>query len=238
MELLDALAELKTIALERIAEAARTGDAAPIRALADTVEQIEADLKVAREIEARRVRYARELTNPGAATATPRPAAAAMPGPGAVARATAPAAGGCDADPDLDGPDPRLRFLEVAERAGSRLLRMTRTLYRTPGGKAVAVPFANEVRPGRWLLSVEDMRYDFVALLCQAAQGDLHAFVLPWRALEPVWKGLSRNGRQVKLTVVKRPDGWWLQVPGTDGLRIDTYLGACAALGAEPPGAP
>ncbi len=161
-----------------------------------------------------------------------------MPGPGAVARATAPAAGGGDADPDLAGPDPRLRFLEVAERAGSRLLPMTRTLYRTPGGKAVAVPFANEVRPGRWLLSVEDMRYDFVALLCQAAQGELQAFVLPWRALEPVWKGLSRNGRQVKLTVVKRPDGWWLQVPGTDGLRIDAYLGACAALGAEPPGAP
>lgn len=247
MELLDALAQLRSTALERIAEAARKGDAALIRALADTVGHIDADLKLAREIEARRDRYARDLTGtrpdqePPAGAFPPRPAAApvsrtaaAAPGSGAAA----PAASGSGSEPDLDGPDPRLRFLEAAERAGSRLFRMTRTLYRTPAGKAVAVPFANEVRPGRWLLSVEDMRYDFVALLCQAAQGDLHAFVLPWRALEPAWKGLSRNGRQVKLTVAKRPDGFWLQVPGTDGLRIDAHLGACAALGAEAAGAP
>lgn len=62
MELLQALAELKAIAMERIADAARRGDATSIRALAELAAQLDADLKAAREIEARRVRYTRELT--------------------------------------------------------------------------------------------------------------------------------------------------------------------------------
>jgi hypothetical protein len=212
MDLLHALAELKAAALARIVEAARAGDSATIHALADTVGEIEADLKAAREIETRRARYARELN--GVRVNGDRASV-----------------------PDLRGPDPRMRFLEFADKAGSPLVEMGRTLYRTASGKTVAVPVANEARPGRWLLSVEDMRYGFVALVCQPVEGELHAFVLPWRVLEPVWKALSRNGRQVKLTVAKKADGWWLQVPGGDGLRIDPFLDGYAALGAEPVGA-
>jgi hypothetical protein len=236
MDLLEALAELKTLAMQRIAEAARKGDPRPLRGLADLAAAIDADLKLARELDARCVRYTRELTgarpdreSPGPAGAPAAPAPAAAPA-AAAAPSTAPAGPAVAAAE----PDPRAAFLQAAERAGSRLVEMTRTLYRTPDGKAVAVPFANEVRPGRWLLSVEDMRYDFLALLCQTAAGDLRALVVPWRALEPAWKGLSRNGRQVKLAVASRDGGWWLQVPGTEALSLTPFLDGYAALGARP----
>ncbi len=189
------LAELKSIALDRIAEAARKGEVTPLRALGELAASIDADLRAVREIEARRIRYARDLTGE-------------------------PDAG----EPGPAEPDPRAPFLEAAAKAGHPLTPLSRTLYRTPAGKAVAVPFANEARPGRWLLSVEDMRYDLVALLCRPTEGDLRVFVVPRRALEPVWKGLSRNGRQVKLGVMRRPDGYWLSVPGTEPLSITPFL--------------
>lgn len=215
MEILDALAELRTAALERIAAAARTGDLAAVKALAERVGQIDQDLRALREIDARRVQHARELT--GTRLDWDPPVARARPAP----------------EPDLEEPldaDPRVEFLEAAREAGVPLTEVARTLYLTSGGKSVAVPFANEVRPGRWLLSVEDMRYDFVALLCRAADATLHTLVLPRAALDPVWRRLSRSGRHVKLTVARKPDGLWLQVPGQDGLRLDAYLGAMAVL--------
>jgi hypothetical protein len=246
MDLLEALTNLKTLVMNRIAEAARRGDPTPVRALADLATAIEADFKLAREIDARCVRYTRELTGvrPDAETpgrgGSPAGGPAATPPPAGSAPAGAPIAAGpaarpADATvvgsaPGAAEPDPRTGFLRAAERAGGRLVEMTRTLYRTPDGRAVAVPFANEVRPGRWLLSVEDMRYDVLALLCQTAAGDLRALVVPWRALEPAWKGLSRNGRQVKLAVASRDGGWWLQVPGTEPLALTPFLDGYGAL--------
>lgn len=238
-QLSQALTELKALALDRIARLAQEGDVRPIRALGELAAAIEADVKLAREIEARHVRYAREVTGArldwdgpapvGAGRLEAAPVAAAPVGAARLEAAPV-APERLEAEP-LEGEDPRTAFLAAAAQAGQPLDPMSRTLYVTRAGKSVAVPFANESRPGRWLLSVEDMRYDLVALLCQPAEGDLRVFVLPRRALDPVWKGLSRSGRHVKLGVANGPEGFRLQVPGGEPVPLAEFADAYPLLG-------
>ena len=128
------------------------------------------------------------------------------------------------------GHEARMLFVSAGRKLGYSLIPLGGNLYTTPKEKKVVIAFANEHKPNRWFLGVQDDNYDAVVLLCQQSTGRMLEFILPREALGKFWTSLSRSGGQVKFNITRSGENSWLLVPGRAQESLNRHLGAYTAL--------
>ncbi|MBI2855742.1 MAG: hypothetical protein HYX93_02720 [Chloroflexi bacterium] len=129
-------------------------------------------------------------------------------------------------------------IMQLAER-GTRVDRIDSVWGKTPDGTWVAFPFATERRPNHWFLGLAEEEalersrsgQMAVALLCQSASGTrLLDFVLPPRMVQDVVGRFSRSRGQIKFSLKKVGNQYYLVLPGNGSLDVSSYMGKWPSL--------
>lgn len=215
MELKEKLERLKTKAMNKIANAAGAHDTRLVSAYSAIANRIEQDERILFTLDDRIDSYEKELSEP--------PPIPAMGDEG-------PAPEYFRATGRHIGQAKRTAFLDAGKTRGYQLTPIGPSVYKTPKGLKVALAFANEQRPNRWFLGVQDGSYDVVVLLCQRDSTDTAEIILPREFLSRYWATLSRSKGQVKFNVSRSGDSWWLLVPGHENQSANAFVGAYSPL--------
>lgn len=215
MELKGKLERLKTRAMKKIAEAAEAHNTRLVSAYSSIANRIEQDERILFALDDRIDSYEKELSEPS----------------------TIPVMSDEGPTPDdfrstgrHTGQVKRTAFLDAGKTRGYQLTPIGSSIYKTTRGLRVALAFANEQRPNRWFLGVQDGLYDVVVLLCQRDSTDTAEIILPREFLSRYWSTLSRSKGQVKFNVSKSGESWWLLVPGHENQSANSFVGAYSPL--------
>ena len=149
MRIHDNLKSLKGQVMKEIGEAARKQDTQRINMLSKIATRIQEDEQILSTLEEHVVEYQRELagTAPKSSSLTP------LDG---TAKTVSMESG--VASRHGKGRDARRRFVGTLQQRGVQLTHSGGKVYRTPSGKRIGVPFANELedKPDRWFLGLKD----------------------------------------------------------------------------------
>jgi len=118
----------------------------------------------------------------------------------------------------------RSEFLRKLEAEGIHLqLIRGKTIFRTRSGKRVGLAVATERQPNRWFLGLPAGGFDHAVLLCQRKNGEVIDIPLPERFFDKYGRKMSQSKGQVKFNVVNTGSGFFVQVPGTDGVNEKSF---------------
>lgn len=205
------LTNLKKLVMKKIGEAATTQNARLISAYSAIANRIEEDERTLAALEKRPLEYEEQLKRMDQASLESPQSELITP-------------------TDLEqvngkqlARDARRRFVKSGPARGYRLEQLSRTTYKTDDGRRVACAFANENKPDRWWLGVEDAKHAVVVLQCRRRDGEILDFVIPSEVSVTFWSALSRNGGQVKFNVVREGESYYLLVPGSDRFSINRF---------------
>ncbi len=223
MKVADRLKTLKEQVMAGIGGAARKHDTRRINMLTRLANRIEEDERVLSELEGHIVEYQREISGAKPVTALAVTAEATLEEREKESGR---------ASKHSQGREARRKFVNDHQRDGVQLVHQGGKVYRTPGGKRVGIPFANELegKPGRWFLGLKDGNYDAVILLCSRAEGEALEFVMPGDFLKGFWRSLSRHAGEVKFNLIRDGANFYLLVPPQGRESINRFLRAYQPL--------
>ena len=214
MDLHTQLTTLKKRFLKKISDAALEGNTARVSDLSAIVTRIEDDERQIAEVSERAEIYEKQINSPA---------------PSLLSESTLEHVRFSESRKGLGrrtGREAREQFIKSLGELGYRVTPKERGLYQTPAKKSVVIPFANEQKPSRWFLGIQDAKYDVVILLCKKDDGKLCAFVLPRDFLDKFWDSLSRSHGQVKFNVLEDGGNYHLLVPGRPYESVSRFLDA------------
>ena len=114
----------------------------------------------------------------------------------------------------------RMKFVEASRTHGYPLEPLSGSrIWRAPNeGRVAFASFANERKPDRWWLGVQDAKdlYEAIVLQCCRRNGELLNFVIPKEALVTFWHSLSRNksGKEAEFNMRRDGESYYLLVQG------------------------
>lgn len=223
MTIADRLRSLKARVMNEIGEAARKHDTRRIDMLSKLASRIEEDERVLSGVEQHVVEYQKEISGT-------KPPSIPPPSAGGTQQYSRKGSGGVSKR--TEGRDARRKFVDALQRRGIQLIHLGGKIYRTPGGRRVGIPFANELedKPDRWFLGLKDGNYDAVVLLCSQGDGETLEFILPRDFLRGFWSSLSRNAGEVKFNLVRDGANYYLLVPPQRRESVNRFLSVYQTL--------
>lgn len=126
--------------------------------------------------------------------------------------------------PRLKGKILRKNFVQYLEDKGIPLTRKSGSTYKTERGGIVGIAYASEKRPGRWFLGLPIMSYDSIVLLCEKDRGEILRFVIPKDIINKNKERFSQADGNFKFNIVTNADIYQLQIPSSDGIKINPYI--------------
>lgn len=125
-----------------------------------------------------------------------------------------------------DGREARKHLCDELKKRGLNIGSSTRT---TTQKGVVLTAFANEQRTDRWFLGVKEgtrlshCPFHAVICLCKTSMGETIRFVLLDSFLQKYWSTMSRSHGDVKLTIVRDDDEFYLLVPPGNRINLNSY---------------
>lgn len=126
--------------------------------------------------------------------------------------------------PRLKGKILRKNFVQYLEDKGIHLTRKSGSTYKTERGGIVGIAYASEKRPGRWFLGLPVISYDSIVLLCEKDRGEILRFVIPKDIINKNKERFSQTDGNFKFNIVTNADIYQLQIPSSDGIKINPYI--------------
>lgn len=126
--------------------------------------------------------------------------------------------------PRLKGKILKKNFVQYLEDKGIHLTPKSGSTYKTERGGIVGIAYASEKRPGRWFLGLPVMSYDSIVFLCEKDRGDILRFVVPKDIINKNKEQFSQANGNFKFNIVTNSDIYQLQIPSSDGIKINPYI--------------
>ena len=126
--------------------------------------------------------------------------------------------------PRLKGKILKKNFVQYLEDKGIHLTPKSGSTYKTERGGIVGIAYASEKRPGRWFLGLPVMSYDSIVFLCEKDRGDILRFVVPKDIINKNKERFSQANGDFKFNIVTNSDIYQLQIPSSDGIKINPYI--------------
>lgn len=128
------------------------------------------------------------------------------------------------------GKNIREEFIKKIEKDGIMLQELSATIFKNSSGKRIGIAVATERIADRWFLGLSKGAFDHAVLLCQREEADVIEICLPDSFFKQYENHLSMSGGQIKFNVVRRGTGYYLRIPGTDGVKMSDYMNDCSVL--------
>jgi hypothetical protein len=135
----------------------------------------------------------------------------------------------------------RQTFLGEAANRGISLRRIKGVRYSSPALNCVGIASASESPSfrNRWFLGLAPDDYDSFVLLCEDLMGHVYQFIASPEFARPVLPRLSRDtAGQIKFHVTREAGQFYLDVPGSKQVPIDSLLESYVNLAPSADGDP
>jgi len=124
----------------------------------------------------------------------------------------------------------RMDFLKKVSLDGIHLEHIRSSIYETESGRKVGIAVATERKPDRWFLGLPVESFDHAVLLCKPENRSTIEICLPKPFFDEYREKMSQSGGQMKFNIARRGNGYFVLVPGTDGVNVSKFVGNYAHL--------
>jgi len=209
MGIKDEIEALKSRALHRIGEAARTGDTRIIVGATRIVQEAERLIKVFDELVSEKGRLAMELEGLGQSRG--------------VDIYVSP---NNKISPRMKGRRIKEAFINDLKRNGIALKLIKDSIIETERREHVGVAYSSEHTPGRWWLGIKNDRYKAIVLICERDNGELVRFILDRDFWDKNVKKLKENrqGRSM-IHIIYQRGVYYFDVSG-ERISINNFINA------------
>ena len=132
-------------------------------------------------------------------------------------------------NPRQKGAEERNAFVKRVAATGLALRKQKGTIFLTPSGESVGIPFATEQRPNRWFLGLKEGAFDSAVLLCED-KGRLRELWVSPSTMSKYSRLMSTSNGDIKFNVVRSGPRLTLQVPREGQVTLEELRGEYKAL--------
>jgi len=125
----------------------------------------------------------------------------------------------------------RTEFTDHLNNLGLNAMKIKGVRYKVNNKNSIGVAFANEINPNRWFLGLPPEKFDTIVLLCEMANGQVLSFVFSSEFFHKHKNNFSSDqAGQIKFNVTKRNSQYYLTIPQIGNENITSFLNNFANL--------